>query len=204
MSKPWRKCWCRSAQDPRTLDRGFLKRLYAFDQGRTRIRWSIARQGWFVERKLWHEKYEPNTTPYWPDGTPRDEWIQARDGYYTVDVLPAAAPLEDFVISNMQFFNLERWGGWLPFEAYVSKLEEQAEERKKREQADRWYAIASDVYDTVKHDLGEAAFVPSPEKGQNTWLNKDTLGVVQSTTMGAHAVLPAVTESDVVKHGIAE
>lgn len=118
-----------------------------------------------MERKIWNERYEPHVTSHWPNGMPRDEWIQAREGYVTIDVLPPDAPLEDFVITNMQFFNLERWGGWLPFAEYLTKQEENEEKSKKNTQADRIYAIASEVYDSVKHDLGEAAFVPRNATG---------------------------------------
>jgi hypothetical protein len=164
----WKECWARTSQDPASFSKHFLQRLYRFDQGRIRIRWSPFQARWLIERKYSAGKYEPTITPYWPNGMLKDEWVQARDGYITIDALPPHTPIESVLLSNLQYFNLERWGGARYFTEYVQEQEDKAQRAKAQAQSDRWYNMTSEYYMPIKRELGEVEFIPREAQGVPT------------------------------------
>lgn len=170
MSRAYEKCWYRTSFDPCSIPASFLKRLYRFDDGRLRLRWSYDRQKWAVERKAvttveyvkglpeYINRYNPKTGQTYT--VPNESYICARDGYLIIDYVdPRPAP-GDWLIKNLQFNDIRRWGGSKEFLRKLTNFERAREEAKKKANSERWRHLASEAYDHLKRRYGEQAFVP--------------------------------------------
>lgn len=176
----WQDCWKRTGTDPQHFSRDFLKRLWRFANGRVRVRWSEEFEQWVIEFKTSAAIERIPSLQQWKmmwNGTKQvfvenDSWIQACDGYVTIDRIHPKAQIEQRLIENLEYFNLERWGGSAAFIREVDAQTQMREMLLKKKHSDKNRAIAESVYDTLKHALGEAAFVPTPKDGGNKWLEK--------------------------------
>lgn len=191
----WQDCWKRTGTDPQHFSRDFLKRLWRFANGRVRVRWSEEFEQWVIEYKTSASIERIPSLQQWKpmwNGTKQvfvenDSWIQACDGYVTIDRIHPKAQIEQRLIENLQYFDLARWGGSAAFIREVDEQTVMRERLMKKKHSDKNRAIAEDVYDTLKHAMGEAAFVPTPKDGGNEWLAKEHPfhGTAQVITGGA-------------------
>ena len=139
----WQQCWYRTSFDPCALSPDFLKRLYKFDSGRIRLRWSYDRRKWAVERKSMHSVEYVHKIPEYiprvlkPEGikiiVPNETYIIARDGYLVIDYLDPQPIPHDWVIFNLQANDIRRLGG---AKEYIRKLERVEDLRKDKKNKD--------------------------------------------------------------------
>lgn len=177
MSRAWEQTWYKTSFDPYSLHPGFLKRLYKFDNGRIRLRWSYDRQQWSVERKSavtlpyvqkipqYRKRYNPKTQQSYE--VPNETYITARDGYLVIGYLPPEDPPSDWLIRNLQFSDIRRWGGSKQFADTLEAFEDARRDRKEKADSDTLRHLASETYDHLKRRYGEQVFVPS-QYGQTT------------------------------------
>ena len=165
----WQDCYVRTGRDPYPIAPSFLARLARFDDGRIRLRWSAEKEKWIVERKVataiqYTKLEEYKRQLNWQTGewsvVPNDLYRAARDGYMIIDFIdPKPAP-SDWLIRNLQFSDIRRWGGSKEFVRKLEAFEKSREEQQAKQQAARWKDLASDQYDHLKRRYGEQAFVP--------------------------------------------
>ncbi len=166
----YQDCYYRSGWDPYPIAQRFLKRLSRFDGGRLRLRWSPEREKWILERKLVHgvefvhrvpeykKRFSPATGIVYE--IPNDMYAAARDGYTIIDYINPVPPPGDWLITNLQFNDIRRWGGSKQFARTLEAHEARKEEKKAKEHKDRWEHLASESYDWLKRRYGEQVFVP--------------------------------------------
>lgn len=178
----WRDAHCKTTFDPYKLNPSFVKALYNVDNGRLRIRWSQRDEMWHIERKVGRMvSYIPRLGHYrkrflnpptnsefvWVEN---DSWIRARDGYILIDTIYPRPHPDHWLIRNLEYYRLERWGGGEKAAQKLEQMEQVAWERKLQRDRDRWYAIAEDVHDSWNWESGQRVAVPSNYAPKDTTL----------------------------------
>lgn len=165
----WMDCWYRTGFDPYSLSVDFLKRLHRYDNGRIRLRWSADRQKWAVERKSVTsvevvKGISESVTRYDSSGrmyeAPSESYILARDGYLVIDYIDPQPGPGHWLIHNLEYADIRRWGGSKEFIRKLEAFEEFRAKQKQKQNSERWRYLASESYDTLKRAYGEQAFVP--------------------------------------------
>lgn len=165
----WQQCYVKTGRDPYVIYPEFLKRLSRFDDGRVRLRWSPDKEKWIVERKVAQTVQYVKLTEYkrrlnWQTGewyeVPNDLYLAAKDGYMIIDYIDPRPRPSDWLIRNLQFSDIRRWGGSKEFVRKLEAFEAAREERKQKAQRSKWKDLASEQYDHLKRRYGEQAFVP--------------------------------------------
>ena len=165
----WQDCWCKTSADPQKFSVSFLRRLWKLDQGRIRLRWSKEYEKWVVERKVVAAVELASTITHSRKRrgimVETDSWVQARDGYITIDHIAPGPGIEAMLIHNLQYFNLERWGGSANFLRALTEQEELREKSIQATKEDRWYNLSGDSFDAWKWQAGERVSVPRNYEG---------------------------------------
>ena len=166
--------WCRTPFDPYAPDPSFLRRLAKFDEGRVRLRWSYDRHKWSIERKMtatveyvhaipeYVQRFHP-VTQMWEE-VPNETYITARDGYLVIDYVSPETPPHDWLIHNLQKYDIRRLGGAKEVVRKLEALEEARKEQKDKASSEELRFIASESYDHLKRRMGEQSFVPKDYK----------------------------------------
>jgi hypothetical protein len=162
--------WYKTSWDPYTLDSKFLKRLAAFDDGRIRLRWSVDKNKWAVERKVlcgieyvprmdeWKKRIDIKTGKQYV--VPNETYILARDGYIIIDYLHAHPEPKDWIIENLRYSDIRRWGGSKQFTRKLEAQERLREEHKEKARKEKFRHLASEAWEDLKRKYGERVFVP--------------------------------------------
>ena len=166
MARDYAVCWKQVSNEPRQFRPSFLKSLWNVDNGRIRLRWSEEYEKYVIERKAFPgmtwlpklQEFKKRKT----DGrlVRRDSFIQAQDGYISIDMANASAPFEGRLCDNLRFYNLERWGGSKGFIRHMEEMELMRNVAKEKEQDDRWAQIANNQYEDMIWRSGERGVVP--------------------------------------------
>lgn len=164
--RDYQACWKKVTNEPRQFRPSFLKSLWNVDNGRIRLRWSEEHEKYVIERKAapgmsWIPDLQEFKKNKKGRLVRRDSYIQAQDGYVTIDMANASAPFESRLCENLRFYNLERWGGSKGFIQHVDEMELRRQVEKEKDQDDRWEHIANEQYEDMIWRSGERATVPS-------------------------------------------
>lgn len=179
-----RDCYYRTGADPYPISPEFLRRLARFDDARIRLRWSVEKSKWIVERKVTHGIEYTHAIPEtkrrmnWEARTwstvPNDLYVAARDGYMIIDYIAPQPPPSDWLVRNLNASDIRRWGGSKNFVRKLEAYEQAREDRKIKAQRGRWRDLAADEYDVLKRAYGEQAFVPRNATG----ITKDAFAIL--------------------------
>lgn len=169
------QCLVRTSSMPYCPPRSLLEELYRLDDGRLRLRWSEDKEKWAVERRVSRPVEYISSLPHWRrkkvghDGVitvENDVWVRARDGYILIGHYAPQPLLSDWVIKNLQFYDIRRYrGGWREAELETIRAEEKRIEQKEKADSWRWREISEDFYTREQWRQGEKAAVPANYQG---------------------------------------
>lgn len=149
----WKETHIKTSHDPYAVDPSVLKALYNLDDGRLRIRWSQRQQQWAIERKIGRVvNYIPTLGHYRTtlsgQVVENDSWIRAREGLVCVGYIPPRPAPGQWLIKNLEYYRIERWGGADALSRVMDAAEESKAAQQLREQRQRWQDIAGETWES--------------------------------------------------------
>lgn len=149
---------------PYTPPAYLLQQLYSMDDGRLRLRWSVEKQKWCLERKELCGIEYVQTLPQYKKRNgivvENDSWVRAKDGYILCGYFDPLPHLGQWVIRNLQYFNIRRIGGAQAAEMELQRLEEKERTEQERAASISREDFAKSFYDDEVWRQGERAVVP--------------------------------------------
>lgn len=129
-----------------------------------RLRWSESEQKWCLEKKLLARVEYIKSLPHFKKRrgvyVENESWIRAREGHILIGHYDPQPQLGEWVLRNLQMYDMRRIGGWKEAELQILRAEEKLAESKERAAKGERWDMAVDFWESEQWRQGNRAAVP--------------------------------------------